>query len=447
MNYLPLTETDRQEMLADLGVKNFEDLIRVIPEKLRLKDLNLPSGTNELDLTRELRELSAGNQSTAQALSFLGGGYYEHFIPSIINHVISRSEFYTAYTPYQAEASQGTLQTIFEYQSMIAELTGMDISNASNYDGASATAEAALLAMRHTGRNKVLVARTLHPEYRETIRTYCFGSHFDIVDVPFDAAGKLDQAALVSLLKDDVAALIVASPNFLGLVEDFEGVAKKVHDAGALFIMSVNPLSLGLFKSPGEWGADIAVGEGQSLGIPMSLGGPGLGFFAVKKELLRKIPGRLVGMTKDRNGHRCFALTLQAREQHIRREKAGSNICTNHALLALAASVYLAAMGKEGLRKVAEYNVRSSVYLREQLAKIKGFEVPFKGSVFNEFVLKSAKKSPTEIVQKLQAQNIFAGLELGEFYPELKDSLLVCATETKTKAELDRFIDAMRAVS
>lgn len=446
MNYLPLTEQDRQEMLQEIGVRNFDELIRVIPEKLRLKDLNLPSGTNELDLTRELRELASQNQSTAQVLSFLGGGYYEHFIPSIVNHIISRSEFYTAYTPYQAEASQGTLQTVFEYQSMIAELTGMDISNASNYDGASATAEAALLSLRHTGRNKILIAKTLHPEYRETIKTYCFGLHFEIKEIGCDPQGKLNREDLDRELKEDVASLIVGNPNFFGLVEDYSGVAQKIHNVGALFIMSVNPLSLGLFKSPGEWGADIAVGEGQSLGIPMSLGGPGLGFFAVKRDLLRKIPGRLVGMTKDRNGRRCFALTLQAREQHIRREKAGSNICTNHALLALAACVYMAAMGKEGIRKVAEYNVRSSVYLREQIAKIKGFEIPFKGTIFNEFVVKCTKKSPEEINKKLFAQNIFGGIELGRFYPELKDSLLICTTETKTKAELDRFIDAMRSL-
>ncbi len=446
MNYLPLTETDRQEMLKDLGVKSFEDLVRVIPSGLRIKDLNLASGTNELDLTRELRELSASNQSTSQMLSFLGGGYYEHFIPSIINHIISRSEFYTAYTPYQAEASQGTLQTVFEYQSMIAELTGMDVSNASNYDGASATAEAALLALRHTGRNKLLVAKTLHPEYRETIKTYCFGSHFEVVEISYDSNGKLDLAEIEKNLKEDVAGIIVGSPNLFGIVEDYSGLARKAHDAGALFIMSVNPLSLGIFKSPGEWGADIAVGEGQPLGIPMAFGGPGLGFFAVKKDLLRKIPGRLVGMTKDRNGKRCYALTLQAREQHIRREKAGSNICTNHALLALAASVYMTAMGKEGLKKVAEHNVRSAVYLREHLGKIKGFEIPFKGTVFNEFVLKCVKKSPAEIIKKLESQNILAGLDLGRFYPELKDCLLVCATETKTKSELDKFIDLLGKV-
>lgn len=446
MNYLPLTESDREEMLREIGVRHFDDLIRAIPGSLRLKNLDIPWQANELELAREMRELASQNRSTADMLSFLGGGYYEHFIPSIVNHVISRSEFYTAYTPYQAEASQGTLQTIFEYQSMIAELTGMDISNASNYDGASATAEAALLALRHTGRNKILLAKTLHPEYRETISTYCLGSHFEVREIGFDAHGNLNESELGELLKDDAACLIVASPNFFGLVEDYSGLAQKVHEAGALFIIAANPLALGLFKSPGEWGADIAVGEGQSLGIPMSLGGPGLGFFAVKRDLLRKIPGRLVGMTRDRNGRRCFTLTLQAREQHIRREKAGSNICTNHALMALAASVYMASMGREGLKKVAEFNVRSSAYLRDQMARVKGFEIPFSGTLFNEFVLRCRKVSPQEMNMKLLAQNIFGGIELARFYPELSDCLLICATETKIQSELDRLVELAKGL-
>ncbi|MBI4398446.1 MAG: aminomethyl-transferring glycine dehydrogenase subunit GcvPA [Candidatus Omnitrophica bacterium] len=445
MNYLPLTETDRQAMLCDIGVQCFEDLVRVIPSALRVKDLNLPGGTSELELARELAELSAQNQPPSRCLSFLGGGYYDHFIPSVIHHILSRSEFYTAYTPYQAEASQGTLQTVFEYQSMIAELTGMDVSNASNYDGASAAAEAVLLALRHTGRKKILCAQTLHPEYRQTIQTYCSGSHFKVVEIPYDSRGGLDKARLSAEIDSDTAGFIAGTPNFFGLAEDFSGIAQQLREAGALFILSVNPLSLGILKSPGEWGADIAVGEGQPLGIPMSYGGPGLGFFAVKRDLIRKIPGRLVGMTQDRNGKRCFALTLQAREQHIRREKAGSNICTNHALLALAASVYLSVMGREGLKKTAEYNVKSAVYLREHIRQIPGFEIVFGGTIFNEFVIRSTQKSSAEILKNLQNKNILGGLELARFYPELANCILVCATETKTKAELDRLVEALRS--
>lgn len=444
MNYFPLTEQDRSTMLQEIGADSFEDLLEMIPRELRLKELAMPPGTSELELAREMQELASTNRTSPGMLSFLGAGCYEHFIPSIVSHILSRSEFYTAYTPYQAEASQGTLQTIFEYQSMMAELTGMDLSNASNYDGASATAEAALLSLRHTGRNRVLVARSLHPEYRATIRTYLFGLHAEVLEIPFDAQGNLDQNFLDQHLDDKVASVIVQSPNFFGLVENDEGIAKKVHASGALFIMAVNPLSLGLFKSPGEWGADIAVGEGQSLGVPMTMGGPALGFFAVKRDLIRRIPGRLVGMTTDRNGKRCFTLTLQAREQHIRREKAGSNICTNQALLALAACVYLSAMGKTGIRKVAEFNVQSAIYLRDRLSKLKGFGLAFSGSIFNEFVLRCQKYAPADVNKKLAGQNIFAGVELAKFYSELKDGLLICATETKTKAELDRFVESVQ---
>jgi len=433
-------------MLKDIGVDSFEELIAAIPGGLRLKEFALPDALNELDLIKHTKGLSLENKSAADFLSFLGAGCYEHFTPSIVNHVLSRSEFYTAYTPYQAEASQGTLQTIFEYQTMMSELTGMDLSNASNYDGASATAEAALLSLRHTGRNKILVARSLHPEYSKTVETYLSGSDFEIVEIPFTAEGFLDKTFLEQNLDDSVASLIVQTPNFLGLVEDFEGISEKVHQVGALFIMAVNPTSLGLFKSPGEWGADIAVGEGQPLGVPMSLGGPSLGFFAVKKPLMRKIPGRLVGLTLDRNEKRCFTLTLQAREQHIRREKAGSNICTNQALLALAACVYLAALGKEGMKDVAEFNYRSASYLKNELAKIDGLEVPYQGTFFNEFILKSNKISASELNKKLYEAKIFGGVELKDFYSDCEDSLLVCVTETKSQADLDYYISTVKEI-
>ncbi len=443
MHYHPITDQDRQEMLEAIGVASFEDLVRSIPAKLRNPTMDLPEALSEMELQTHLRRLGAKNTSVRTVLSFLGGGSYEHFIPAAVAQTISRHEFYTAYTPYQAEASQGTLQTIYEYQSFITELTGLDVSNASHYDGATSMAEAALLALKHTDRTTVLVSKAVHPHYRQVLKTYFLGTAFQIVEIGSDASGRFDRADFEAKLTASVACAIFQTPNFFGTVEDLAGVSEKLHAAGALLILAANPLSLAILKSPGEWGADIAVGDGQPFGLPLQLGGPYLGYFAVSRALVRRIPGRLVGMTVDSEGRRAFCLTLQAREQHIRRERAASNICSNQALCALAANVFLTLMGKVGIRELAEINLDRAEYLRAQIAKLKGFRVDTTSPIFNEFVVTSDKPF-SEIRKKLFEQKILAGIGLEEFYPERKNQFLVCATETKTKEDLDRFVEALK---
>ncbi|KAF0134919.1 MAG: glycine dehydrogenase subunit 1 [Candidatus Saganbacteria bacterium] len=372
-----------------------------VPESVKLKHaLSLPDGLSEPELLNDLENLS---QKNIKAASNLGAGCYNHFIPSALKHIVGRSEFYTAYTPYQAEASQGTLQVIYEYQSLICALTAMDVANASMYDGATALAEAVLLALRHTGRNKVLVSSALHPNHRKALKTYAASAEFEIEEVPFD--NKSGKTIDVGIDKS-CAAYIISQPNFFGCIEDVLSLADKAHAAGALFIVSVDPISLGILKPPGEYGADIVVGEGQSLGNARNFGGPGLGIFTVKNTLIRQIPGRLVGKTVDLEGKQGYTLTLQTREQHIRRERAPSNICSNEALCALAACVYLSLMGKNGLKKVAEICLRKSNKLKKELGS------PFSAPTFKEFVTKANK-----------------GISLKQFYPELKDYFLVCSTE------------------
>jgi len=441
MHYHPLTEEDREEMLRAIGVRSFEDLLQSIPAQLRVKKLSLPEATSELELRRELESLGRENQNTKTLLSFLGAGSYEHFIPAALPQLLSRNEFYTAYTPYQPEASQGSLQTIFEYQSLITELTGMDVSNASHYDGATSLAEAGILALRHTGRRKLLIARSVHPHFRGVLQAYLEAADFTLEEFGFEKDGRFRKGEFEKLFTEDVGGVIFQTPNFLGVVEDLEGVAEKVHQAGALLILCTNPLSLGVLRAPGEWGADLAVGEGQVLGIPMNFGGPYLGFFAASRELVRKIPGRLAGMTIDQEGRRAFVLTLQAREQHIRRERASSNICTNQALCALAGCIYLTLLGKEGIREAGELNLDRANYLRKEIGSIKGFKID-SAPVFNEFVVRSEKPF-SQIASRLAGEGILPGLDLSHFYPELKGAFLVCATETKTKVDLDRFVKAL----
>jgi glycine dehydrogenase subunit 1 len=444
MHYQPLTDAERQEFFKEIGISSFSDLLQGIPQALRNPKLEIPEALSELEIQNLVRDLGALNATTKNHLSFLGGGSYEHFIPTAVPQIIGRSEFYTAYTPYQPEASQGTLQSIYEYQSMITELTGLDVSNASHYDGATSAAEAALLACRHTDRTKVLVARSVHPHYRRVIKTYMEGTPYSIVEFGFDKGGHFDRKELESLIASDVAGAILQTPNFFGIMEDLEGLSEKLHESGALLILTANPISMAVLKSPGEWGADVAVGEGQPLGIPVSFGGPYLGYFSTTRALMRRIPGRLAGMTKDSEGKRAFCLTLQAREQHIRRERAASNICTNQALCALAACVYMTLLGKEGIKELAELNMDRAYYLREQISKIKGFKVDLQTPVFNEFVVES-EKDFAMIEKKLLEKKIFPGIELNKFYPDMKNKFLVCATETKTPEDLDRFVKELAA--
>lgn len=442
MHYQPMTENDRQEFFRELGISSFSDLLKGIPQALRNPKLNVPEALSEMEVQSLVKELGLLNGTVKDHVSFLGGGSYEHFIPSAVATITGRNEFYTAYTPYQPEASQGTLQSIYEYQSMITELTGLDVSNASHYDGATSLAEGAVLACRQTDRTKILVARSVHPHYRRVLKTYFEGTPYSVLEFGFDADGLFDREELYSMIGPDVAGAIFQTPNFFGLLENLDGIADKLHEAGILFLMTSNPISLSVLKSPGEWGADLAAGEGQPLGIPLSFGGPYLGYFSTTRALMRRIPGRLAGMTKDMEGKRAFCLTLQAREQHIRRERAHSNICTNQALCALAACVYMTLLGKEGIKELAEINMDRAYYLREKISKLRGFKVDVKNPIFNEFTVESEKPFG-EIEAKLLAKKIFAGIELGKFYPGMKNKFLVCATETKTQEQLDQFVEAL----
>jgi len=442
MPYLSLTEEEKRSMLDRVGVRSFDDLIKDIPVSLRDPKIVLPPSLSEPEIQDLISKLGRKNTTTRDALSFLGAGSYEHFIPAAALEIVGRQEFLTAYTPYQPEASQGTLQAIYEYQSLMTELTGLDVSNASHYDGATSLAEAALVALKHTDRSKLLVARSVHPHYRETIRTYLAGTPYKVEELGFDGEGNFDREALAAKLDSSVAGVIFQTPNFFGNIEDLEGVGEKIHANGSLMILTANPLSLGLFKSPGEWGADIAAGEGQPLGLSMEFGGPYLGYFVTSQALMRRIPGRLAGLTLDADGKRAFCLTLQAREQHIRRERAGSNICSNQALCALAACAYMTLLGKKGIREIAEINWDRASYLKSKISNLKGYEVDTGTTIFNEFRVKS-KKPFAKIEEKLMGQGIFPGVALELFYPELKDQFLVCATETKSKEDLDRFVEAL----
>ncbi|MBI5042928.1 MAG: aminomethyl-transferring glycine dehydrogenase subunit GcvPA [Nitrospirae bacterium] len=449
MAYVPNTEKDKREMLSAIGVDNIEKLLTDIPEEIRLKkELNLPSPLSEIELKKEMLSLSEKNADLLHYTSFLGAGAYDHYIPSVVEHMVSRSEFYTAYTPYQAEASQGMLQSIYEFQSMICELTGMEAANASMYDGASATAEAAMMAVRITKRKEILVSRALHPNYRMVLKTYLQGIGIPIKEITFLPVGQTgkdgitDADALSSFISDNTAAVIIQQPNFFGCIEDLSAISAIAKKFGALFIVSVDPISMGILKSPGELGADIVVGEGQALGNSLSFGGPYLGFFAARKEHVRQMPGRLVGATVDGQGKRGYCLTLQTREQHIKRERATSNICTNQALCALAATVYLSVIGKEGLRKVAELCLQKAHYAKREISKIKGFSSTFGASFFKEFVIKTPV-SAEKIFKGLLKEKIIGGLELGNYYPELKEHLLICVTEKRTREEIERLINRM----
>jgi len=443
MSYVPHTDDDRKKMLEKIGAKDFSELLEPIPQSLRLKDkLKLPEPLSEMELVKLLNRMAEENKNLSHSISFLGAGAYDHFIPSVVNHIISRSEYYTAYTPYQAEVSQGTLQVIYEFQSLICQLTGMDVANASMYDGATAVAEAALMAHSHTERNVVLVADSINHHYRTVLNTYANALPIEVKTIPLEN-GMVDLAYLEKRMDEKVACLILQSPNFFGLIEDVEKMETIVHSKGGLLAMVCDPISLGILKPPGEYNADIALGEGQGMGIPLSFGGPYLGFFAAKKEFIRRMPGRIVGQTTDSQGKRGFVLTLQTREQHIRREKATSNICTNEALCALASTVYLSVMGKEGLKKVAELCLQKSHYAFEQICSINGFKPKFSAPFFKEFAIETPFP-PERIIESLSKKNVFAGVDLEKFGTKMTNALLVCVTEKRTKEEIDYFVSELK---
>ncbi len=445
MTYIPNTEDDLKTMLKEIGVSGFEELLTSVPESLRLKrKLQLPRGLSEFELKNLLEKISGESRGSDSLISFLGGGAYDHFIPSPVNHILLRSEFYTAYTPYQPEVSQGTLQSIYEYQSLICQLTEMEVANASMYDGASAVAEAALLSLAETGRNEILVSASLNPNYHKVLCTYCERGGIKIRRIDLKE-GITDLELLEKKLTSKTAAFVLQSPNFFGLVENAAEIEKRVHSAGALLIMACDPISLAILKTPGEYGADIAVGEGQPLGNSLNFGGPFLGFFTCRKSLIRRMPGRIVGATVDSKGRKGFVLVLQTREQHIRREKATSNICTNEALCALAAAVYLSLLGKNGLIKVAELCLQKSHYAAEQLSKIDGFKLKFQKPFFKEFVIETPIPAK-RVVKLLLKKNILTGIDLSLFDRKLKDCLLVSVTEKRTKEEIDCLVENLRGL-
>jgi glycine dehydrogenase subunit 1 len=442
MAYIANTPDDTRTMLSAIGLDTVDQLFDRIPLELRLKvALRVPPALSELELTQEITGLLGKNLGADQRVCFLGGGSYDHFIPAVVDNLAARGEFYTAYTPYQAEASQGTLQATFEYQTLITQLTGLDVSNASLYDGGSAVAEAMLMALAITRRfGQVVVADSVHPEYRQVLSTFLAHLEPKLVTVP-TKDGRLTPEATARVVTDQTAAVVFQYPNFFGQLEDVRGIVDAAHTKGALAIASVDPISLGLLNRPGDYGADIVVAEGQSLGNPLSFGGPYLGIMACREEYVRKMPGRIVGETTDRNGKRCWVLTLQTREQHIRREKATSNICTNQGLLALRASIYLAVMGPNGLRQATELSTRKAHYAAERLASVPGLSLAFPGPFFKEFVVRS-KKDPRTVLDEVGRLGYHGGIALGRWYPDLADCILIAVTEKRTKAEIDGLADA-----
>lgn len=441
MSYISLSDKDKKEMLQKISISSVEELFNCIPEEVRLKtSLRLPRPLAEPELIHHFQEIAKCN-SFSKYLSFLGAGAYPHFIPSVVDYLSMRGEFVSPYTPYQPEISQGTLQVIFEYQTLICQLVGLDIANASLYDGASASAEAVLMARRLNGKSKVLIARSLHPQYRQTIRTYTQNLEVKIEEIGYLENGEVDIKDLEKKLDQDVSAFICQSPNFFGIVENLRAIGEIVHSHQALFAVTMaEAISLGLLEAPGKLGADIVCGEGQSFGLPLSFGGPYLGFMACLKEHVRQLPGRIAGETKDVDGKRGFVLTLSTREQHIRREKATSNICTNQAWCALRAAIFLETLGQKGLRELASQNFQKANYALERLAEVKGVNRKFSGNIFNEFVLEFSQ-SDDKVCNFLKSNRVIGGLSLKPFYPELENCLLFCVTEVHKEEEIQRLVD------
>ena len=440
-HYCPHTPEEMREMLSVIGVASVEELFAPIPAALRAKTFNIPPGMSEFETFSRMQAIAGENRQGMT--NFIGGGFYDHIIPAVVDHLSGRAEFYTAYTPYQPECSQGTLQALFEYQTAICRLTGLDVSNASLYDGGTACAEAAMMALRVTGRNKIVVDGCVSPFSRQVLKTYLFNLDVEVLEIaPLD--GMLNRAELAGVLDDSVAAVLVQNPNFFGSIDDFTALADQVHGVGALLIGSVYPISLGMLKSPGEMGIDIAVGDGQCLGNPLSFGGPSFGFITAKKSFIRNMPGRIVGETVDRNGKRGYVLTLQAREQHIKRHKATSNICSNQGLCALRGLIFLSSVGKEGLAELARLNRDKAEYAKAQLTKIPGVTVLQSAVTFNEFTIFLPKKAD-DVVTGLLAQGIAAGVPLGQYYEGSENCMVVTVTEKRTKKEIDRLVDVLKS--
>lgn len=428
--YLPNTEVIRQEMLEEIDVECIDDLFTDIPKQFLNVPFNLPEGMSELDLKREITQLSKRNCNMEDYACFLGGGYYHHFIPSVIGHLTGRSEFYTAYTPYQAEVSQGTLQSIYEYQSLMCQLTGMEVSNASMYDGSTAASEAVLMACRITKRNRVAIRATVNPRYVSVMNTYLGSNDYLIETIDSDK----------DRISSEHACIVIQHPNYYGYFEDVESFAREAHENGAMLIVIFDPISLGLLRPPGDYGADIAVAEGQSLGSPVNFGGPGVGIFTCRKDYMRQIPGRLVSRTTDVDGNTGYVLTLATREQHIRRERATSNICTNEALVALAATIYLASMGKSGLRHVAELCYHKAHYAAQGITELDGYSLVFPQLFFNEFVLR-CPAPPGKINRALLEKGIIGGLDISHY---VENGMLLCVTEMNTVEEIGKLVDVLK---
>ncbi len=443
VNYTQLTESDVQHMLDLVGVEQVGDLFRDIPPESRLsKPLELPAGMTELELLNDLNRLSSANHGCDELTCFMGGGMYDHFIPTVVDALASQSEFVTAYTPYQAEASQGALQAFYEYQTLICQVTGMDVSNASLYEGATAAAEAVLMARSHTGKRRVVVSAAVHPDTREVLATYLRELPMDLVVVQ-TSSGRTDVEDLRRAITDETAAVVIQTPNFFGCVESLGRLAAIAHERGAVVVAAVDPVGCALLKTPGELGADIAVGDAQPLGIPMNYGGPTCGFLACKSEFMRRMPGRLVGATTDRSGRRAFCLTLQTREQHIRRERATSNICTNQGLLALRVAIHLSALGRRGAAKVASLCLDKAHYAAKRIGELDGYELRFDAPFFKEFAVRTSRNVP-QVLAHCRSRGILAGVGLGYWYDELSDTFLVAVTEKRTRQEIDELVEALR---
>ncbi len=444
MSYIPHTKAETEVMLSEIGVESIAELFDAVPESHRFPALDLPPPMSELEVTAEMLAISEANDHAQDFAIFRGAGAYHHFIPSVVNHILLRGEFYTAYTPYQPEVSQGTLQATYEYQSMMCALTGMDAANASHYDGATSLAEAITVALEvgRQKRKKIILSHAIHPQYREVVRTYHQGRDIRIIG----DRGRGEIIDLMEMLDENTAMLAIQYPNFFGQIEDLTALADAVHEVGALLVIVANPMALSLFKSPGELGADIVVGEGQPMGIPLGFGGPYLGYFAIKQKYVRKIAGRIIGETVDADGKRAFVMTLRPREQDIKRERATSNICTNQGLMALSASVYMALMGKNGLRRVGELNYHKAHYAAAQINRLDGYSIDMSKPFFNEFMV-ACPRPMAEINSALLAEGIIGGYDLGQHYFHLQDHMLICVTETNSKDEIDRLVEILGGLS
>jgi len=446
LRYIPNSPDERADMLREIGVASIENLFDSIPEDLRLlKRLNVPAALSEIELLKRFGDVSALNTAASRA-SFLGAGAYSHYVPTVVDHLISRSEFFTAYTPYQPEISQGTLQSIFEFQTLVCQLTGMEIANASMYDGSTALAEAVLMAERVTKRSKVIASSAIHPQYLEVAHTYVQHAGIELQHSPYCTDSGTTLTESFAALDDQTAAVVVQSPNFFGCVEDLQALSEKAHASGALLIVSITEaMSLGLLRSPGSCGADIVVAEGQSFGVPLSFGGPYVGLFATRDKYARQIPGRLVGEAYDKQGRRGFVLTLATREQHIRREKATSNICTNEGLIALAATVYLETMGRRGVQQVAHQCTQKAHYTAHEIAKLEGFWLPFSAPFFNEFVVRASTEAAPLLEKLANQRGIDGGMALSRFDSNRPNEFLVCVTETNTREQIDALVEGLRS--